>query len=97
MSWQSVSVYVPEKHAASSKQVTVTSYGLEDNLAGDVTPVADLKLDFANGSYTGRMTVKKPFGVEREFQMKVALDPDHKGVDGGFLRVIFYYDHEATA
>jgi len=43
------------------------------------------------------MPIQNPFRVEQEFLMKVKLEADKKDVDGGFLRVIFYYDHEAAA
>jgi hypothetical protein len=90
-------VYIPEHNVTGSKQVTVKTFALEDNLAGNVSPVTDLKLAYDGGNYTGQMPIKNPFRVEQEFLMKVKLEADKKGVDGGFLRVIFYYDHKDAA
>ncbi|WP_421979514.1 hypothetical protein [Roseibium sp.] len=87
-------VYIPQTHAEGSKHVVIKKFSLEDNLAGTPAPVTDLLLDFQDGNYEARVAVREPFRVQRDFEMAVTLEADREGVDGGFLRVLFFYDHE---
>lgn len=87
-------VYIPQTKVEGSKHVVIKTFGLNDNKAGNVIPVTDLLLDFKGGHYEARVAVPEPFRVEQDFQMTVKLEPDKHGVDGGFLRVLFFYDYE---
>ncbi|WP_299472361.1 hypothetical protein [uncultured Roseibium sp.] len=90
-------VYIPGCTVSQSQHVMVKSFNLSDNLAGNIEPVTKVKLKYDDGAYAGRAPVKNPFKIQEEFQMTVQLAPDKKGVDGGFLRVIFYYDQNVTS
>ncbi|MET1412370.1 hypothetical protein ABVF61_08900 [Roseibium sp. HPY-6] len=85
-------VYIPGGNVSQSKHVMVKSFNLSDNLAGNIEPVTKVKLKHEDGSYVGRTPLKTPFKVQEEFKMMIQLEPDKKEVNGGFLRVIFYYD-----
>ena len=87
-------VYIPQTHVDGSEHVVIKKFGLSDNKAGNLTPVTDLLLDFKDGNYEARVAVPEPFRVERDFHMTVKLEPDKHGIDGGFLRVLFFYDYE---